>query len=73
MKISARNQFEGTIISIEEGQVNAKIVVDTGGQKLTSIISVDALRDLELKEGSPVTAVIKASSVLFMAQAADTK
>ncbi|WNS45379.1 TOBE domain-containing protein [Paenibacillus sp. MMS20-IR301] len=67
MKISARNQFEGTVISIEEGQVNAKIVVDTGGQKLTSIISVEALRDLELKEGSPVTAVIKASSVLLMA------
>ena len=67
MKISARNQFEGTVISIEEGQVNAKIVVDTGGQKLTSIISVEALRDLELKEGSTVTAIIKASSVLLMA------
>lgn len=67
MKISARNQFEGTVISIEEGQVNAKVVVDTGGQKLTSIISVEALRDLNLKEGSPVTAIIKASSVLLMA------
>lgn len=67
MKISARNQFEGTVISIEEGQVNAKVVVDTGGQKLTSIISVEALRDLELKEGSNVTAIIKASSVLLMA------
>lgn len=67
MKISARNQFEGTVISIEEGQVNAKVVVDTGGQKLTSIISVEALRDLDLKEGSPVTAIIKASSVLLMA------
>ncbi|AIQ41508.1 TOBE domain-containing protein [Paenibacillus sp. FSL R7-0297] len=67
MKISARNQFEGTVVSIEEGQVNAKVVVDTGGQKLTSIISVEALRDLELKEGSAVTAIIKASSVLLMA------
>ncbi|WP_054940504.1 TOBE domain-containing protein [Paenibacillus ihuae] len=67
MKISARNQFEGTIVSIEEGQVNAKVLVDTGGQKLTSIISVEALHDLELKEGSTVTAVIKASSVLLMA------
>ncbi|MBW4080696.1 molybdopterin-binding protein [Paenibacillus sp. S150] len=67
MKISARNQFEGKVVSIEEGQVNAKIVVDTGGQKITSIISVEALRELELKEGSPVTAVIKASSVLLMA------
>ncbi|MHA6532054.1 TOBE domain-containing protein [Paenibacillus sp. BAC0078] len=67
MKISARNQFEGKVISIEEGQVNAKVVVDTGGQRITSIISVEALHDLELKEGSNVTAVIKASSVLLMA------
>ncbi|OKP91602.1 molybdenum-pterin-binding protein [Paenibacillus helianthi] len=67
MKISARNQFEGKVLSIEEGQVNAKIVVDTGGQKITSIISVEALRDLDLKEGSSVTAVIKASSVMLMA------
>ncbi|MRN55073.1 TOBE domain-containing protein [Paenibacillus monticola] len=67
MKISARNQFEGKVISIEEGQVNAKVVVETAGQTLTSIISMEALRDLELKEGSTVTAVIKASSVLLMA------
>lgn len=67
MKISARNQFAGTVVAIERGQVNAKIVVDTGGQTLTSIISVEALEDLELKEGSEVTAVIKASSVLLMA------
>lgn len=67
MKISARNQFEGKVISIEEGQVNAKVVVETAGQTLTSIISMEALRDLELKEGSIVTAVIKASSVLLMA------
>ncbi|KWX86987.1 molybdenum-pterin-binding protein [Paenibacillus riograndensis] len=67
MKISARNQFEGKVLSVEEGQVNAKIVVDTGGQQITSIISVEALRDLDLKEGSSVTAVIKASSVMLMA------
>ncbi|KWX79342.1 molybdenum-pterin-binding protein [Paenibacillus riograndensis] len=66
MKISARNQFEGKVLSVEEGQVNAKIVVDTGGQQITSIISVEALRDLDLKEGSSVTAVIKASSVMLM-------
>ncbi|WP_144026215.1 TOBE domain-containing protein [Paenibacillus sp. FSL H8-0259] len=34
---------------------------------MSTIISVEALRDLELKEGSPVTAIIKASSVLLMA------
>lgn len=67
MKISARNQFEGRVVSIEVGQVNAKVVVDTGGQQLTSIISVEAVQDLGLKEGSNVTAIIKASSVMLMA------
>ncbi|WP_151734042.1 TOBE domain-containing protein [Paenibacillus tengchongensis] len=67
MKISARNQFAGTVVSIEEGPVNSKVVVDTGGQQITSIISSEALRELELQEGSSVTAVIKASSVLLMA------
>lgn len=67
MKISARNQFEGKVVSIEVGQVNAKVVVDTGGQQITSIISVEAVRELDLKEGSSVTAVIKASSVMLMA------
>jgi len=66
MKISARNQFAGRVISIEEGQINAKVVLETGGQRMTSIISMDALHDLQLQEGSEVTAVIKASSVLLM-------
>ncbi|MDF2926082.1 MAG: molybdenum-pterin binding protein 3 [Paenibacillaceae bacterium] len=67
MKISARNQLKGTIADISEGQVNVKVTVDIGGgNKITSIISLDAVKDLELKVGSEVTAVIKASSVLLM-------
>jgi molybdopterin-binding protein len=67
LKISARNQLKGTIADISEGQVNVKVTVDIGGgNKITSIISLDAVKDLELKVGSEVTAVIKASSVLLM-------
>ncbi|AIQ11576.1 TOBE domain-containing protein [Paenibacillus durus] len=67
MKISARNQFEGRVVAIEAGPINAKVVVDTGGQKITSIISLDALEELGIKEGATVTAFFKASSVLLMA------
>ncbi|MDF2937498.1 MAG: mop2 [Paenibacillaceae bacterium] len=68
MKISARNQLTGKVVEINEGQVNAKVVVDIGGgNKITSIISVESLRELELTIGSDVTTVIKSSSVMLMA------
>ncbi len=68
MKISARNQLAGKVVEISEGQVNAKVVVDIGGgNTITSIISVESLRELELSVGSDVTTVIKSSSVMLMA------
>jgi molybdopterin-binding protein len=67
LKISARNQLKGKVLEISEGQVNAKVVVDIGGgNQITSIISMEALKDLELQKGSDVTAVIKATSVLLL-------
>ncbi|WP_445491991.1 TOBE domain-containing protein [Niallia sp. 03133] len=68
MRISARNQLEGKVVAVTEGAVNAKVDVDLGeGKIITSIISMDALKELELTEGSSVTTLIKASSVLLMA------
>lgn len=68
MKVSARNQLEGKILSIEEGAVNAKVNVDLGdGKVITSIVSLEAVKELELEIGSSVTTLIKASSVLLMA------
>lgn len=31
MKLSARNQFKGTIIAIDEGAVNGIVKIDIGG------------------------------------------
>ncbi|MGP7816440.1 TOBE domain-containing protein [Niallia sp. 01092] len=68
MKISARNQLEGKVLSVTEGAVNAKVDVDLGeGKVITSIISMDAVKELGLTEGSSVTTLIKASNVLLMA------
>lgn len=68
MKLSARNQLKGTVTSIIEGAVNAKVTVDIGGQTLTSIVTIDAVRELELTVGSEVTSVIKSSSVMLMVE-----
>jgi molybdopterin-binding protein len=66
MRISARNQLKGKIVDIKEGAVNAKVVIQTnGGEKLTSIVTMDSLKELNLKTGSDVYAVIKSSSVMI--------
>lgn len=66
MKLSARNQLKGKIAEIKEGAVNAKVVVQlNGGEKITSIITMDSLKELGLAVGSDVYAVIKSSSVMI--------
>ena len=66
MKLSARNQLKGKIVDIKEGAVNAKIVVQiAGGDKITSVISMDSLKELNLKIDSDVYAIIKSTSVMI--------
>jgi len=65
MKLSARNQLKGRVTNVSEGVVNAKVTIDIGnGVLLTSMISMDAVKELELKVGSVAYAVIKASNVM---------
>lgn len=66
MKISARNQLPGTVASIQTGAVNNQVTInlDQGGQ-LVAIITDSACKELGLAEGKPVTALIKASSILL--------
>jgi len=65
MRISARNQLKGTVVEIKEGAVNSIVVIDIGGgNKVSATISMDAVKELGLKVGSPAYAVIKATSVM---------
>ncbi len=65
MKLSARNQFKGTILSIDEGSVNGIVRIDIGGGNVVSAtISMASIRELGLKVGGEAYAVIKATSVM---------
>jgi molybdopterin-binding protein len=65
MKLSARNQIPATITSITQGEAIANVALDAGGVRLVASITVEAVRELGLVEGSKVTAVVKASDVLI--------
>ncbi len=65
MKLSARNQLEGTVSSIRKGEAIANVVLDVAGQRLVASITVEAVEELGLSDGSAVTAVIKASDVIL--------
>ena len=65
MKISARNQLKGKVVSIETGSVNAIVHLDIGGGNvISSTISLEAVKELGLTVGKEAYAIIKATSVM---------
>ncbi len=65
MKISARNQFSGTVKQIVKGPVSAEITVSVApGIDVVAVISTTSADALGLATGKPAQVLIKASSVL---------
>ena len=65
MKISARNQLPATVVAITSGEAIANVELDANGLRLVASITVEAVRELGLQEGSDVTALVKASDVML--------
>ena len=65
MKLSARNQLMGKVLEIQEGAVNGIVIIDIGGgNKISSTISMNSIKELNLKAGLNVVAIIKSTSVI---------
>ena len=66
MRLSARNQFSGRIVSIAPGAVNGTVKLAIGdGLVVTASITEEAIADLGLTTGDAVTVVVKASDVMI--------
>ena len=66
MKISARNLLAGTVEKINAGAVNAEVVLRLdGGAQVTSVITLDAMKELGLQVNGKAYAVVKASNVIL--------
>lgn len=64
MKLSARNQFPGTVTKVAEGAVNGIVTIDVNGTPVSATISMNSIKELGLVPGKKAYAVIKATEVM---------
>jgi len=68
MKYGARNQLVGKVTAIKKGAVMCQVTVKIKGPvEITSVMTMDSLKDLGLKKGAKVRAIAKAVNVLLVA------
>jgi molybdate transport system regulatory protein len=66
LKISARNQLRGKVISIEKDGITAKVKVEIkAAAVVTAVITKEAIEDLGVKVGDEVNAVVKSTEVMI--------
>jgi molybdopterin-binding protein len=64
MRLSARNKISARVTGITQGEAAANVELDAGGVRLVASITVEAVRELGLTEGTEVVAIVKASDVM---------
>jgi molybdopterin-binding protein len=64
--VSGRNQLVGKIVQLRYEGLLAQVKLEIGGQVVTSIITADAARELQLRIGMKAAALIKATEVMVV-------
>jgi len=62
---SARNQLVGLVTSVVADTVMAQVEMQCGPYRMVSLMSTEAVRELELAPGSLAVAVIKSTNVML--------
>jgi molybdopterin-binding protein len=66
VKLSARNNLKGKVISVEKGIITAKVKVElTVPATITSVITKEAVEDLKIKVGDEVAVIVKSTEVMI--------
>lgn len=64
MKLSARNQYQGTVTKITEGAAMAEVTVKVGNLEFVSAITEGSVKNMGLKVNDSVTVAVKATDVM---------
>ena len=72
MKLSARNQFKGKVVDIQEGAVNGIVKIDIGGGNVMSAtISMNAIKELDLAVGKEAVGLVLPHGIDYALDATD--
>jgi molybdopterin-binding protein len=63
--VSGRNQLVGTIAEVRISGLLAQVVLKIGDQQITSIITSDAAREMQLRKGQTAAALMKSTEVMI--------
>lgn len=61
---SARNRFTGLVTRVQVDGVMAQVDIQSGPHRVVSLMSAEAVRELNLEPGSLAVAVVKATTVI---------
>jgi molybdopterin-binding protein len=64
--VSGRNQLVGQIVEVKFSGLLAKVVLAIGDQQITSIITADAAREMQLRKGQTAAALMKSTEVMIV-------
>ena len=65
-RISGRNQLVGRVVEIRVEGLLAQVKLSIGGQRISSIITAEAARAMNLQKGDTVAALIKSTEVMLI-------
>ncbi len=65
-RISGRNQLVGRVTDVKIDGLLAQVTLSIGGQRITSIITADAAREMRLKKGQTAAALMKSTEVMII-------
>jgi len=65
-RISGRNQLIGRVMDVKIDGLLAQVTLGIGDQKITSIITADAAREMRLAKGMVAAALIKSTEVMIV-------
>jgi molybdopterin-binding protein len=60
---SARNRFPGIVTRVVKDRVAAQVEIQAGPHRFVSLLTREAVDELDLKPGMPAVAVVKATNV----------
>ncbi len=65
-RVSGRNQLVGRVTDVKISGLMAQVTLSIGGQRITSVITADAVREMRLQKGQIVAALIKSTEVMIL-------